>query len=338
MRSIGACSILKKTFFLKTVENTVVLFNRLASLSRLMKLTFTVNAQHMKKLLTLLPVLLIFFTCHKKTSTVLLERGGVQIAYNKSGTGDTTLFFVHGWCINKEYWQQQIKFFSPRYTVVAIDLPGFGQSGKLNSSWNFGEYTEDVKTVIEQLHLNNVILVGHSMSGDILLDVSNRYPKMIIGIIGIDNLHEPAGEMTEKQKEEADDFFSLFSSRFDSVVASSMNQYLFQPTTDTAVKQRVMQNILNADSLTAVQVLKSLTFYSQYEKPRMKKLNHKLYLINSDVAPVKADSLTKYCAKGYEVVYVNGTGHYPMIEKPEEFNNALQVVIDKIFLPSLSQQ
>lgn len=281
----------------------------------------------MKKLLYLFPALAICWACSNNPSIQTVECNGVQIAYNRYGTGDTTLLFVHGWCISKEYWQPQVDFFSPNYTVVTIDLPGFGQSGKINNSWSFKDYTDNVKAVIGQLGLKNVIVIGHSMSGDIMLDLSNRYPQLLTGIVGIDNLHEPAVPLSEQSRADAEAFFSVFASRFDSVITASMEQYLFQPSTDTAIKQRVMRSIINADSLVAVQVLKSFTFFAADGQSRMQKLNHKLYLVNSDVMPVKIDSLNKYCAKGAAVTYVHNTGHYPMLEKPGEFNRALQEVI-----------
>jgi len=55
---------------------------------------------------------------------------GVQIDFLDEGKGDTTLLFVHGWCINKTYWLEQVAQFKEKYRVVAIDLPGFGKSGK----------------------------------------------------------------------------------------------------------------------------------------------------------------------------------------------------------------
>ena len=64
----------------------------------------------------------------------------------------------------------------------------------------------------------------------------------------------------------------------------------------------------------------------------MSGLPRKLYLVNSDVRPVKLDSLNKYCRYGCEVVTVHGTGHYPMIEKPGDFNSALEKVLAKISL------
>lgn len=284
----------------------------------------------MKNSLVLLLWLLIAAACHQQPASSAIKRNGVSIAYERHGSGDTTLLFVHGWCINKEYWQQQVHAFSKNYTVVTMDLPGFGQSGTNRNPWNFADYTEDVKQLIDELKLKNVILIGHSMSGDMILDFSNKYPDHIIGITGIDNLHEPSGAMSEQDQKNTIAFFELFKTKFDSVITATMSLYLFQPSTDTAVKQRVMKNIFNTDSLIAVDILQSLTFFAQEQQTRMKKLHHRLFLVNSDVLPVKLDSLNKYCAKGAEVVYVHNTGHYPMIEKPAEFNNALQQVIHRM--------
>ncbi len=286
----------------------------------------------MRSVLNYFLVLILLVACNQANhnSPVEITRNDLKISYNICGTGDTTLLFVHGWCINKEYWEPQVNYFCPKYKVVTIDLPGFGQSGKNRADWSFDEYTDDIKAVVEQLKLKNVILIGHSMSGDIILNVSNKYPSLVIGIVGIDNLHEPGSPFTPEQAKGYNDFFDTLSTGFDSTVNNYMKSSLFQPSTDTAVVNRVMNNVFTADSSIAIQVLKSLSVISQKEKPLMLGLAHKLYLLNSDVVPIKTDSLNKYCMKGFHVELVHGTGHYPMIEKPEEFNTALQKIINEI--------
>ena len=259
-----------------------------------------------------------------------ITRNDVKIAYNSCGEKDTTLLFIHGWCINKEYWEPQVNYFCPSYKVVTIDLPGFGESGKNRTSWSFDEYTEDIKYIIEQLELKNVILIGHSMSGDIILNADNRYPGLLAGIVGIDNLHVPASAMTPQQKNETDSFFHLLATSFRTTVDNQMKPTIFQPATDTAVVNRVMNDVFTADSAIAINVLRSMTDISQKEKPLMQGLSHKLYLVNSDMFPINKDSLTKYCSKGFHAEWVRATGHYPMIEKPGEFNAALQKVINAI--------
>ena len=66
---------------------------------------------------------------------IKIENQGVNIEYNDSKIGDTVLFFIHGFGIDKSYWTNQTAFFSKKYRVIALDLPGFGQSGKNRKSW-----------------------------------------------------------------------------------------------------------------------------------------------------------------------------------------------------------
>jgi pimeloyl-ACP methyl ester carboxylesterase len=281
-----------------------------------------------------LPAAIFFlFSCQstqRKANASELKRNGISISYTACGKGDMTLLFVHGWGITKEYWKAQMKHFCGRYRVVAIDLPGFGQSGKERNDWNFDEYTEDIKAVIDQLELKNVILIGHSMSGDIVLNVANKYPTAAIGWVGIDNLQQPGSPMTAEQQRQADTFFMQLSSHFDSTVSLYVKKSLFQPTTDISVVNRVMNDILTADSTIAIKVLRAVTVVAQREQELMSRLPKKLYLINSDVVPTRLDSLNKYCRYGCEVVTIHATGHYPMVEKPDDFNAALEKVITNI--------
>jgi pimeloyl-ACP methyl ester carboxylesterase len=61
---------------------------------------------------------------------------------------------------------------SSEYTVVALDLGGHGQSGHNRENWTIEDFAKDVRAVIDGLHLNNVILVGHSMGGEIILQTA----------------------------------------------------------------------------------------------------------------------------------------------------------------------
>ena len=84
------------------------------------------------------------------------------------------------------------------------------------------------------------------------------------------------------------------------------------------------------DSVIAMKVLRSLLDVSQKERDMMQLLSHPLYLVNRDGDTTHIDSLKKYCKASAEVVYVHGTGHYPMIEKPAEFNVALVKIFGMI--------
>ena len=282
------------------------------------------------------PVLLlviILVACNSavdRKENVTAKVNNTTIAYNQYGKGDTTLLFVHGWCINKEYWNEQSKYFSDKYKVVALDLPGFGRSDKNRTEWTFEKYTEDIHEFIKAEKLKNVILIGHSMSGDILLLMDTNYPESIIGIVGIDNLKRPGEKFSEEESKQVEGFFAMMDSSFSGTVEVYTKGNLFTPSADTSIVNRVIKDFKNNDSVIAIKVLRSLFDVSQKEKEMMQQLKHTLYLVNSDPDTTHIDSLKKYCKASAEVVYVHGTGHYPMIEKPAEFNSALEKVIRMI--------
>src|SRR5689334_13418767 len=108
----------------------------------------------MNRLLLFLLIVFTIASCNQpdNKAPVNVVSKGETIAYDACGKGDTTLLFLHGWCINKDYWSPQRSAFCSRYKVVAIDLPGFGLSpGKNRSDWSFDNYADDVKAVIDQL-------------------------------------------------------------------------------------------------------------------------------------------------------------------------------------------
>ena len=283
-----------------------------------------------------LPVLLlvvILVSCNDavdRKENVTAKVNNTTIAYNQYGNGDTTLLFVHGWCINKEYWNDQSKYFSDKYKVVTIDLPGFGNSDKNRTEWNFEQYTDDIKEFIKTEKLKNVILIGHSMSGDILLLMDTKYPGSVIGIVGIDNLKKPGVILLEEENKQVENFFAMMGSNFSATVEVYTKENLFPKSADTSIVNRVTNDIKMNDSVIAMKVLLSLLVVSQKERDMMQQLKHTLYLVNSDGDRTLIDSLKKYCKASAEVVFVHGTGHYPMIEKPAEFNSALEKVIRMI--------
>ena len=287
----------------------------------------------MKSQFPIFLLVIILVSCNSavdRKENVTAKVNNATIAYNQYGNGDTTLLFVHGWCINKEYWNEQTKYFSDKYKVVALDLPGFGASDKDRTEWTFEKYTDDINEFIKAENLKNVILIGHSMSGDILLLMDTKYPGSVIGIVGIDNLKKPGVKLSEEENKGIEGFFAMMDSSFSGTVEMYTKQNLFPPSADTSIVDRVVKDFKSNDSVIAIKVLRSLIDVSQKERDMMQQLTHTLYLVNSDTDTTHIDSLKKYCKASAEVVYVHGTGHYPMIEKPAEFNAALEKVIRMI--------
>lgn len=261
------------------------------------------------------------------TDKIKIENQGVDIAYDDSKNGDTTLLFIHGWNINKSYWTDQTTFFSKKYRVVALDLPGFGKSGKNRKSWTVEEYGKDITAVLNQLNLKNVIVIGHSMSGAIAVEAAINNPARIIGVVGVDNFTNFGAVQSLQEKEDVANAYKALRTNYKQIALQYANQSLFSPSTDSLVRKRVINDFMNADSVIAVNCLEQNDKYQTDEK--LKSLKKVIYLINSDFRPTDTLGFKKNRVN-YYLLNIGPTGHYPMIEKPKDFNLLLQKAIDKI--------
>src|SRR4030042_643712 len=100
-------------------------------------------------------------------SHIARSADGVPIHYDVRGNGAIALVFVHGWCCNRHHWDRQMSYFAPHYTVVSLDLAGHGESGCNRTRWTIPSFGQDVVAVVGQLGLEQVVLIGHSMSGPV---------------------------------------------------------------------------------------------------------------------------------------------------------------------------
>jgi pimeloyl-ACP methyl ester carboxylesterase len=67
--------------------------------------------------------------------------------------------------------------------------------------------------------------------------------------------------------------------------------------------------------------------YASTDAQRLEQLNYTLYLINSDYFPTNETGLKNHCKTSFQVHTIAATGHFPMIEKPAEFNLILEKVL-----------
>lgn len=258
----------------------------------------------------------------KPVEKIAISNNGVSINYDMCGEGDTTLLFVHGWCINHSYWEAQVKEFCPRYRVVSIDLPGYGESGFNRNSWAIEDFASDVGTVIDALDLDKVILIGHSMSGDICLETARKHTKEVIALVGVDNFKDVGIILGDQEQADINNFFAMLQENFSEVAPAYAEGSLFHPSTDSSIIERVKADFAEARPEVAVPNLISLFAYSAREPKRLSGLEQSLYLINSDATPTNIDGLDK-SGVDYTLLEIASTGHYPMIEKPTEFNQLL---------------
>lgn len=112
-----------------------------------------------------------------------------SIAYVEQGQGAQTLLFIHGLGSYLPAWNKNLQELSKNYRCIAIDLPGYGKSSKGNYKFSMTYYAQVIKEFAEKKKLDNLVLVGHSMGGQIALTAAWQYPELIQKLV----LIAPAG-------------------------------------------------------------------------------------------------------------------------------------------------
>ncbi|MCB0638929.1 MAG: alpha/beta fold hydrolase [Lewinella sp.] len=94
---------------------------------------------------------------------------GLRLAYIDEGVGETTLLFVHGLASTCEVWQRNVEVLRHDYRCLALDLPGYGGSDQDDVEVGMGAYAKLLGQFCVALALDAVVLVGHSMGGQVVL-------------------------------------------------------------------------------------------------------------------------------------------------------------------------
>ncbi len=279
-----------------------------------------------------LVLLLLLAGCASRKSTSFnpfhydpLAYERVRVYYQLKGQGDTTLVFIHGWNLDHTYWQKQAVEFSSSYRLVLLDLAGCGASGTKRVNWTVESFARDVTNIIQKERLKNVILVAHSMGGEIALDVAAANPQTVIGIIGVDNLKNVGMTLKEGDEKGIQAYSQEFIANYPSM-AEAMARALTTSKDSTAV-HRIVTSYRQANPSIAVQTLMNLYPKAAEAKHKLVLMPFAMKFIMCTNTPYDEQALKTYCQHGYHIMRIDSSGHFPMIERPEAFNKALRKLL-----------
>ena len=106
------------------------------------------------------------------------ELDGLDLHYTVSGRGPATLL-IHGLGGFAESWRYTVEALAPYGTVIALDLPGFGQSAKPRRRYSLTFFSDVVDGLLRALELETVRLVGHSLGGGVAVAYALASPRRV---------------------------------------------------------------------------------------------------------------------------------------------------------------
>jgi pimeloyl-ACP methyl ester carboxylesterase len=256
---------------------------------------------------------------------ITMSPDNVHLEYSVFGHGEPAVLLIHGWACDSNYWNAQIDFLKAHYTVVALNLAGHGASGANRSDWSIANYAQDVAAVARQLPNQQLVLVGHSMGGDVALAATPLLAPRVIGVIAVDALRSVG--LPPLSAQEIEQRVAPFRSDFIVETRKLVTESLFRKDGNRVLMQKVAYDMSlepPAVAVPSMQALLSMDF-----APLLPNIHVPVYAINSDLMPTDAARIRK-SLPDFHLEVLDHTGHFLMMEAPARFNPLLQQDIEAL--------
>ena len=242
---------------------------------------------------------------------------GIRLHYVEAGSGPS-LLFVPGWTSFAGLWERQIRYFSARYRVVAMDPRSQGESEQATE----GHYPErralDIRELIEQLNLAPVVVVGHSMAVGELLAYVDQFGTtnlaglvLVDGVIGADPGVAQLAQFTEQMR--------VLSVDRKAVLDGMVDQFFTTPLTPE-YRQRLVDNSMKTPTNTALALFAASVLRDH--RPALAKIDKPLLYAVTPALASQAE-LVEARVPAARIEVFEKSGHVLFVDEEARFNEVL---------------
>jgi pimeloyl-ACP methyl ester carboxylesterase len=251
---------------------------------------------------------------------------GIKIHSSTAGKGPKTVILVHGWTCDETTWNSQVPGLSKEFRVLTLDLPGHGRSGSpKDGKLSMELFARAVEAVRKDSKADRVVVVGHSMGTPVVIEYARLYPEHTAALVFVDGLVNltpaPAGSGGPRVPNP-----SQMSGPDGMKARETMIRGMFSASTTPDMQKHILSMMLGAPESTAVGAMQA-TFDPAYWKGDV--FNEPVLGLYADHSRSGDREYMKTHFPNMDYQEIAGTGHFLMLEKPEEFNRLLIAFLDK---------
>ena len=231
-----------------------------------------------------------------------------------------TILFVPGWTMPAWIWQKQIDHFAPKYHVVAMDPRCQGESSQTADGLYPAQMARDIKSVIDQLHLAPVVLVGWSMAtAEVGAFVDQFGTKDLAGIVLVD------GGMGDAGRPGTDSDLGMLKgvlTNRDAQTDGFVRNLCFRRPQPEDYLKRVIDASRRVPTNSAVALLAG--YFSANYWAALAKFDKPTLIIGAK-SPYDTDLIEEHSKiPGSRLELLDNVGHALFVDDPQGFNDALE--------------
>jgi pimeloyl-ACP methyl ester carboxylesterase len=246
---------------------------------------------------------------------------GITLHYLESGSGPA-LVLVPGWTMPAEIWQYQIQHFASTHRVVALDPRGQGRSDKPAHGYQPSRRALDIKELLVHLGGTPAIVAGWSLAMQEVLVMTHEYgTEHVRAIVLVDHLidFEASGLASR--------FINLQTDR-EAWTRNFIRAIHNAPQSDEYLESMTQAALSTPTNAAAIMIANLILMGPTDLRPALNALDRPALVINSsqDWAVEQAELVRKGWPN-IQVAVIDDTSHALFVDKPDEFNQALEKFI-----------
>src|SRR5687768_736189 len=247
---------------------------------------------------------------------------GAKIHYQSYGQGSDAFVLVHGWSSNLTAWGYQIPDLAKRGRVIALDLPGHGQSDKPQLAYTMDHFAAAIDAVMKDAKVERGVILGHSMGTPVARQFYRKYPKKTLAIVIVDGGLRPFGDKAMR-----DQYLNMFRSANYKDAGTQMFGQM-TPMLSAEDKEKALTSFRNTPQHVLVSAMESMNDEALYTSDKIN-VPVLAILAKSPFWPADTDQFLKGLAPDLEMIWWEGVDHFLHQEKTKDFNNAVIAFVDK---------
>lgn len=239
---------------------------------------------------------------------------------------------IHGYPLSDASWEYQYHaLVKAGYRAVGITLRGFGQSDKPFGKYDYDQFADDIKNVLDQMDVKDAVIGGHSMGGAIALHYVAKYNGAHVKKLGLFSVAAPRHTKTADYpypfftKDDISQWIALNNSDRPALLAAVGSKFTLNSTSISAgIGQWLYSIELQSSAYAMEQALIALR--DEDLRADLPKIKIPTLIMHAKDDHIVAYALAQQMNKGIagsKLVTFDKSGHASFLEEKDKFNEEL---------------
>lgn len=253
------------------------------------------------------------------------------VSFSDTGKGRVVVL-LHGFLGSREIWKNTIQDLSKSYRVIAIDLPGHGDTQCYGYAHSMDLMAKCVKSVMDSLRLKKYVIIGHSMGGYVGLAFADLFPDHLKGLCLFHSTAYPDSE--EKKKDRLRAIALVKASK--TVYTKTSIRNLFASKNLKYLGEEIAFATKIARGTSRQGIVAAL--YGMRDRPGrdiiLGLVEYPIMMVigeQDNVLPYEQLLEQSQSIKNRQILYLEHDGHFGFLESPKQSNKELRKFLRKCF-------